>query len=107
MLVGKLHHDDLLRRLLVLALAFDRYGGRMIVDHINGDVSVYCHLVPNSEEFSVDQWVRAGTWIAAANSTGRSSGDHLHLKYFQNGNLIEYWDVTGTQPNATQLNGNC
>jgi hypothetical protein len=83
-------------------------GYRMIVDHFNGDVSVYCHLVPNSEEFTVDQWVRSGTVVAAANSTGNSSGDHLHLKYFKNGTtLIEYWDVTGTQPSTNQLNGSC
>jgi len=82
-------------------------GYRIIVGHINGDTSVYCHLVSNSAKYQVGDWVRAGTVIGSANSTGNSTGHHLHLIYWQGGNRIEYWNVTGSQPSATQLNGGC
>lgn len=82
-------------------------GYRMIVSHFNGDESVYCHLKANSAKFGVGRFVRAGTVIAAANSTGESSGDHLHLIYRQNGDEIEYWEMAGTQPTANELNGSC
>lgn len=82
-------------------------GYRMIVEHLSGDTSVYCHLVDNSAQFQVGDWVRAGTVIGLANSTGNSSGHHLHLIYWQNGSRIEYWNVAGSQPSAAQLNGGC
>jgi len=83
-------------------------GYMMEVSHVNGDKSIYCHLLAGSEQFSLFEWVRSGTVIGQANSTGNSSGDHLHLTYKQNGTTrIEFWDVTGTQPNSSQMNGGC
>lgn len=82
-------------------------GYRIVVEHFNGDQSIYCHLKENSAKFAVNEYVRAGTVIGAANTTGNSSGNHLHLIYYQGGNPIEYWNVTGNQPSPTQLNGNC
>lgn len=82
-------------------------GFRMIIGHPNGDTSVYCHLVAGSQKFAEDTWVRSGTVIGLANSTGNSNGDHLHLIYWKNGQRIEYWDAADTQPSSAELQGNC
>lgn len=82
-------------------------GYRIIIRHVNNDQSVYCHLVGNSARFKIGDWVRAGTVIGSANSTGNSSGDHLHLIYWQGNQRIEYWNVTGNKPTASQMNGGC
>jgi murein DD-endopeptidase MepM/ murein hydrolase activator NlpD len=82
-------------------------GYNMTVNHVSGDVSTYCHLAANTEKYNVGDFVRAGTVIAAANSSGNSTGHHLHLSYWQNGQRIEYWNAAGNQPSASQLNGGC
>jgi hypothetical protein len=83
-------------------------GYMMNVAHPNGDVSTCCHLVPNSETQVFGDWVRSGTVIAQANSSGNSTADHLHLIYKVGGTTaVEYWTRTGTQPTASELNGNC
>lgn len=83
-------------------------GYMMKIDHVNGDTSTYCHLDEDSESRTLFDWVRAGTVIARANSTGNSTGDHLHLVYKVGGtDRVEYWDVVGSQPSAGELNGNC
>lgn len=83
-------------------------GYMMVVDHANGDTSTYCHLVADSETRLQGDWVRAGSVIASANSTGHSFGDHLHLVYKLGGtDRVEYWDAIGDPPSAGELNGNC
>ena len=42
--------------------------------------SIYGHLQQNSVRYNVDQFVRAGTWIAQVDNTGTSTGNHLHLQ---------------------------
>lgn len=83
-------------------------GYRVIMQHLGGDVSVYCHMVGDSSRFEVGSWVRAGTVIGQVNSTGNSSGDHLHLIYRDGGSTpIEYWDKTATEPSTSDGSGTC
>lgn len=59
------------------------YGVRIYIDHQNGYRSVYAHL---KERFvSVGDVVLGGVIIALANSTGNSTGSHLHLTMKKDG----------------------
>lgn len=83
-------------------------GFHIRVQHDNSDTTVYCHLQANSNGFEVGQRVRAGHVIALANSTGNSSGPHLHLNYnsSQTGGKVEYFTKTDDSPSSSELNPN-
>lgn len=54
------------------------YGNLVVIDHGNGWITYYAH---NSEIYvSCGQSVGQGSVIAAAGSTGRSTGPHLHFE---------------------------
>ena len=62
------------------------YGNVIEVDHGNGYVTRYAH---NSQLLKqVGDLVRAGTQIAKAGSTGRSTGAHVHLEVWKNGAYV-------------------
>ena len=62
------------------------YGNVIEVDHGNGYVTRYAH---NSQLLKqVGDLVRAGTEIAKAGSTGRSTGAHVHLEVWKNGAYV-------------------
>ncbi len=57
------------------------YGNSIIVDHENGFSSRYAHL--SSMLVREDDFVDTRTVIGAVGSTGRSTGDHLHLEVYK------------------------
>jgi murein DD-endopeptidase MepM/ murein hydrolase activator NlpD len=59
------------------------YGNSVRVQHAGGYLTVYAHL--HQVLVKVGDRVRAGQPIGIANSTGNSSGDHLHLTLKQAG----------------------
>ncbi|MDR1076824.1 MAG: M23 family metallopeptidase [Xanthomonadaceae bacterium] len=62
------------------------YGLTVEVDHGNGYVTRYAH---NSKLLvGIGDLVRAGQEIAKAGSTGRSTGAHVHLEVWENGNVV-------------------
>lgn len=62
------------------------YGNVIEVDHGNGYVTRYAH---NSQLLKqVGDLVRAGTEIAKAGSTGRSTGAHVHLEVWKDGAYV-------------------
>ena len=62
------------------------YGNTIEVDHGNGYVTRYAH---NSRlERRVGELVRAGQEVAKAGSTGRSTGAHVHLEVWKNGQAV-------------------
>lgn len=66
--------------------AYDEGGGNMIrIDHGNGQETVYMHL----SRFAITggQNVTTGQIIGYVGSTGYSTGPHLHLGYYLNGEL--------------------
>ncbi len=64
------------------------YGGgnRIVVDHGNGLKSTYNHLA--AIETSVGATVTAGQRLAAAGTTGNSTGCHLHFEVLLNGQTV-------------------
>ena len=62
------------------------YGNTIEIDHGNGLVTRYGH---NSRLLRrVGELVRAGQEVAKAGSTGRSTGAHVHLEVWQNGQVV-------------------
>jgi murein DD-endopeptidase MepM/ murein hydrolase activator NlpD len=62
------------------------YGNVIEIDHGNGYVTRYAH---NSRlERRVGELIRAGQEIAKAGSTGRSTGAHVHLEVWKNGQAV-------------------
>ena len=62
------------------------YGNVIEIDHGNGYVTRYAH---NSRlEHHVGELIRAGQEIAKAGSTGRSTGAHVHLEVWKDGQVV-------------------
>jgi len=55
-------------------------GETVIVDHGNGEYSVYAHLVPGSARVAAGERVRAGQPIGRLGSSGNSTEPHLHFQ---------------------------
>lgn len=58
------------------------YGNAILVDHENGYKSLYAHL--SKVEVAQGTKVNLFSKIGEVGSTGRSSGDHLHLEIYEN-----------------------
>lgn len=81
-------------------------GFHIRVVHPNQDSSIYCHLIENSNTFNVGDTVSAGTVIGSANSTGNSTGHHVHVTYNskQTGQREEYYYYSSnTPPSSSNL----
>ena len=62
------------------------YGNCVILEHINGDHTLYGHL--NSIFVNEGQYVTLHQAIGAVGSTGYSTGPHLHLEWWHNGEYV-------------------
>jgi murein DD-endopeptidase MepM/ murein hydrolase activator NlpD len=74
------------------------YGNVIEVDHGNGYVTRYAH---NSRLLGrVGDLVRAGSAIAKAGSTGRSTGAHVHFEVWERGVAVNPRKFLGDQRSA-------
>jgi hypothetical protein len=55
-------------------------GNHIVIDHGNGEFSVYAHLKQASPRVAVGQQVKAGETIGALGSSGNSTEPHLHFQ---------------------------
>lgn len=67
------------------------YGNAIIIRHGETFSSLYAHLSKIYVEKG--QKVELNTIIGEVGSTGRSSGDHLHLELMENGRHINPWSM--------------
>lgn len=86
-------------------------GYRVSIKNINGTYGIYCHMVESSSPVAAGQRVYAGyTRIGSVDSTGSSSGDHLHIgvRDSSNNTLGPYYNYTDSKPSSSMLqNGGC
>lgn len=75
------------------------YGSYVKIDHGNGLVTLYAHMLYNSPNVSKNQKVSAGTAIGKVGNTGQSYGAHLHITVLVNGvakNPVDYLKKSST-----------
>jgi hypothetical protein len=86
-------------------------GYRVQVRNGDGTHTTYCHMVDMSSSVTVGMTVRAGlTQLGQADSTGSSTGDHLHITHLDSNfnNAGEYFNYVDQGPSSNQLNsGGC
>lgn len=69
------------------------YGYMIEIDHNNGYQTLYAHL--SALYIRCGSSVFQGTTIAAAGSTGKSTGSHLHFEVRLNGGFVNPWSILG------------
>jgi len=72
------------------------YGLRVRIDHANGYETLYGHL--SGLIVNLGDPVAESDSIAYTGSTGHSTGPHLHLSVYNNGNLTDPFGWRGQQP---------
>jgi murein DD-endopeptidase MepM/ murein hydrolase activator NlpD len=65
------------------------WGNTVRIDHGGGIVTLYAHMVWDSQLVSVGENVTAGTPLGAEGSTGKSTGCHLHFEVQLGGVAID------------------
>lgn len=65
------------------------YGETIEINHGGGLSTLYGHLQEGSRKVQVGQNVNRGDTIAGVNSTGTSTGDHLHFGLKNNGSFVD------------------
>lgn len=56
------------------------YGEYVVIDHHDGTMTLYAHMLSGSRAVSVGQSVSQGQQIGQVGSTGNSTGPHLHFE---------------------------
>lgn len=69
------------------------YGNTVVIDHGNGYLSLYGHLLENGITKACGVAVNAGEVIGYMGSTGNSSGPHLHFEIKYNGSAVNPHDL--------------
>lgn len=64
------------------------YGLTVVVNHGGGVATMYAHLERGSIQVSPGQHVGRGQTLARVDSTGWSTGNHLHWTVFRNGSAV-------------------
>lgn len=67
------------------------YGLNIKIDHCNGYSTYYNHLKEGSVLVKVGDTVSAGQQIATVDTTGLSTGDHLHFDVSIKGTFVDPW----------------
>lgn len=56
----------------------DEYGNHVAIQHEDGTVGWYAHMVPNSSPLFLGQKLNRGDYLGQLGNTGNSGGPHLH-----------------------------
>jgi len=64
------------------------YGNTIVIDHGNGYISLYGHIMDGGFAVSCGQIVYSGATIGYMGSTGNSTGSHLHFELRYNGSPV-------------------
>lgn len=61
------------------------YGEYIIIDHGDGTMTLYAHMLAGSRTVSENQSVSQGQAIGQVGMTGNATGNHLHFEVYANG----------------------
>ena len=64
------------------------WGYNVLVNHGNGIMTRYAHMLPGSFKVHAGQHVNAGTPLGNIGSTGNVTGPHLHFEVYSNGRRV-------------------
>lgn len=64
------------------------YGEYVVINHHDGTMTLYAHMLSGSRRVSVGQSVSQGQAIGTVGSTGNSTGTHLHFEVRVNGSPV-------------------
>jgi hypothetical protein len=82
------------------------YGQYVVVDHGNGESTLYAHL--DSVTVYVGQTITMGTQLGTVGDTGNSFGSHLHFEERLNGAVVDAWFHGAPFPmNSYSTSQNC
>ena len=65
--------------------SYKSYGEYIVIDHHDGTMTLYAHMLANSRTVQNGAWVSQGQQIGQVGSTGNSTGNHLHFEVRING----------------------
>lgn len=83
---------------------YDMHGNFVVIDHQNGEFSLFAHLIPGSVKVRPGMTVAAGAELGRCGNSGHSTMPHLHWQVMTNANPN---GATGLPPRfaAYQRNG--
>ncbi|MDO5556050.1 MAG: peptidoglycan DD-metalloendopeptidase family protein [Clostridia bacterium] len=64
------------------------YGEYVVINHHDGTMTLYAHMIAGSRTVSKGQSVSQGQVLGIVGSTGRSTGTHLHFEVRINGSAV-------------------
>lgn len=64
------------------------YGEYVVIDHHDGTMTLYAHMLPNSRTVSKGDYVAQGQVLGIVGTTGNSTGLHLHFEVRINGRCV-------------------
>ncbi len=70
-------------------------GNHVVIDHGNGEISVYAHFRQGSVAVATGQTVAKGQLLGQVGNSGASSGPHLHFELNRLGSATETMPYTG------------
>ena len=65
---------------------YDMHGNYVVIDHQNGEFSLFAHLIPGSVRVRPGMFVAAGAEIGRCGNTGQSTAPHLHWQVMTHAN---------------------
>jgi len=83
---------------------YDMHGNFVVIDHQNGEFSLFAHFIPGSLKVQPGMFVTTGTEIGRCGNTGHSTMPHLHWQVMSSANAT---GATGIPPRfvAYERNG--
>ena len=68
--------------------AYRSYGEYVVINHHDGTMTLYAHMLAGSRTVSQGSKVKQGQKIGTVGSTGNSTGTHLHFEVRLNGRVV-------------------
>jgi murein DD-endopeptidase MepM/ murein hydrolase activator NlpD len=90
--------------------SFEKCANYILIEHCDGTIANYAHLLKHGVKVSVGQRVTAGSVIGLSGNTGFSSSPHLHLSVFKTRDGRERESIpirfrTESEPASTLVSG--